>query len=292
MKERIIKHIDEQFAQSLNGDAFNSSNGVFKVTYKSFDDLSIPVKRGTDPSLSIKDSIYKTGDLVKGNVKGKDKKVSGEVIEVNKSEDGKFYIIKIQSIKDKKNYTLIPGSIQHIEDRGNLAAVAGQDISARERNAQNVKYNGGNIIWGSLEGRTIDSLYSDPDSDEIIEGPMGTGWKFKFIDELPQGESLFNSFVIDPINTLISSLRSNNIEELKNHLKAVESYCFILYHPQLKDKSDELKALISVVFLEMKNENEAKKYLIQKFPDILERSYGEIRDEQLEQAKSIISNFL
>jgi hypothetical protein len=292
MKNTTIKSLNEYFAQSLDGDSFNSSNGVFKVSYRAYDDLSIPVGRGQDPSLLIKDSIFQTGDLVMGNVKGKEKKIKGEVVEVNKSEDGKFYIIKIQSFKNKKNYTLIPGSIQHIQDRGNVPDSVKLNIASKERNAQNLKFNGGNIIWGSMEGRTIDSLYADPLSKEDIDGPMGTGWKIKFIDSLNQSKTLFNSFVIDPINTLISTLRSNNVEVLKTKLKAAESYCFIFYHPQMKNESEELRALVSILFLEMKNENDPKKFLIQNFPEITGKSYGEVRDEQLAQAQTIINNFL
>ena len=77
MKNTTIKSLNEYFAQSLDGDSFNSSNGVFKVSYRAYDDLSMPVGRGQDPSLLIKDSIFQTGDLVMGNVKGKDKKIKG-----------------------------------------------------------------------------------------------------------------------------------------------------------------------------------------------------------------------
>jgi hypothetical protein len=70
-----IKLINEQFAQSINGDGFNSSNGVFKVDYKAYTDLSLAVGRDPDPSLLVKDSIFQMGDIVKGKVKGNDKKI-------------------------------------------------------------------------------------------------------------------------------------------------------------------------------------------------------------------------
>jgi len=69
-----IKLINEQFAQTLNGDGFNSSNGVFKVNYKAYSDLSISVGRDSDPTLLVKESSFQVGDIVKGNTKGISKK--------------------------------------------------------------------------------------------------------------------------------------------------------------------------------------------------------------------------
>lgn len=292
MKETKIKSIDEYFSQSL-GDSFNSSNGVFKVDYRAYSDLSLPIGRGPDPSLLIKDSVYKNGDLVKGKVKGKKRKIEGEVIETNKSADGKFYIIKIQTFKDKKKYTLIPGSIEFIQDRGNSTNMSTVSIDQKEKNAQNLKYTGGNIVWGSMEGNNIGTFYSDVESnDNIIDGPLDTGWKIKFVDRLPQEKTLFNSFVFDPKSSLIYSLRSYLVDELKNKLKAAESHCFIFHHQDLAKYSEELRSLIAILFLEMKNESEAKKYLIQYFTEINGKSYGEVRDENLQQAKDIIQKFL
>ena len=99
--KRRIKLIDEQFAQSINGDGFNSSNGVFKVNYKAYTDLSLAVGRDPDPSLLVKDSVFQVGDVVKGKIKGGNKNATGEVIETKKATDGKSYVIKIQSLKIK-----------------------------------------------------------------------------------------------------------------------------------------------------------------------------------------------
>lgn len=292
MKETKIKSINEYFSQTL-GDSFNSSNGVFKVNYRTYSDLSLPVGRGPDPSLLIKDSVYKTGDIVRGSVKGMNKKIQGKVIETHKSSDGKYFIIKIQRDANNKIYTLIPGSIQFIEDRGNSINATNMNIGSREKNAQLAKYNGGNIVWGSLEGKDEDELPINPeDNTNIINGPMDTGWKIKFVDILPIGKLLFNSFVIDASNMIIVSVRPNIINEIKDLIKAAESYCFIFYHPDMKEYNDELKCLISILFLEMKNETSAKAKLIEKFSEISVKSYGEVRDENIEKAKSIINKFL
>lgn len=291
MKKSIIKPLNEYFSQTITGDGYNSSNGVFKVNYKAYSDLSIAVGRDPDPSLLIKDSRFKVGDIVKGILSGTTKKkISGEVAEVSKSEDGKFYIIKIQDKKDKKIKTLIPGSIEFVEDRGNSTSALGTNISSREKNAQNLKYNGGNVVWGSLESKSIDDL--DIQDGELIDGPMDTGWNIKLAHELPQGEAKFTSAMIIPEKNLIVCLRDNNIKDLKEKIKAIESYCFFNYHPELMEQPEDLKCIMAIIFLEMKNEQEAKKKLVQEVPLITGKSYGEIKDEHFNNAKNIIDSFL
>ncbi len=289
--KRRIKLISEQFAQSINGDGFNSSNGVFKVDYKAYSDLSLAVGRDPDPSLLVKDSVFQMGDIVKGKIKGRNKKISGEVIEVKKSTDGKSYLIKVQALKDKKNYTLTPGSIEFVKDNGNSQNTSGMSIDSREKNAQNLKYNGGNIIWGSMENKIIDPLYTDID-DKPVSGPMNTGWEIKFVDDLPKEDLIFNSILPDPEKSLMTFSRSAMNPTFLDLLKAAEAFCYFLYHPELSEHPVDLRSLLGVIFLEMKNENDAKKQYIQHFPDLTNRSYGESRDEHHEKAKSIINSFL
>ncbi len=289
--KRRIKLINEQFAQSINGDSFNSSNGVFKVNYKAYSDLSIAVGRDADPSLLIKDSVFQVGDIVKGKSKGTNKKIEGEVIQTSKAIDGKSYIIKIQSLKNKKNYTLIPGSIEFCEDRGNTKNVMGMGINSREKNAQNLKYNGGNIIWGSLENKALDHPYLDVEGDPV-EGPMGTGWKIQFSDDLPEEDLMFNCFVPAPEKNTIHFSRSSVNNVFKDILKAVEAFCYFCYHPELSEETLDLKALLSILFLELKNEMESKKHVIQHFPSLCNKSYGESKDENIEKAREIVNRFL
>jgi hypothetical protein len=292
MKKTVIKSLDEYYSQTLTGDSFNSSNGVFKVDYKPFSDLSISMGREPDPSILIKDSRFQVGDFVKGNVKGKSKKIIGEIIETSKSEDGKFYIIKIQSERNKKTHTLIPGSIEFVEDRGNSTNVMGVNVSARERMAQNTKYSGGNIVWGSLESENRNIIPLNPETDTPIEGPFGTGWRIRFVDEVPQQNPLFNCLSSDPNEKVIFSTVDSNTEHLKNLLKAAEAFLFLAHHDELKETPIDLRTLMSVIFLEIKNELEPKKILIQNFPETTGKSYGECRDEHFDKAKSMIDRFL
>jgi hypothetical protein len=160
-----------------------------------------------------------------------------------------------------------------------------------EKNAQNLKYNGGNIVWGSMENKIIDPLYTDID-DEPVSGPMNTGWKIKFVDSLPKEDLIFNSILADPEQSLMSFSREGTNDAFNDILKAAEAFCYFIHHPELNEYPIDLKSILGVLFLELKNENDAKKQFIQHFPDLTKRSYGESRDEHHDKAKSIINSFL
>ena len=49
---------------------------------------------------------------------------------------------------------------------------------------------------------------------------------------------------------------------------------------------------MSIIFLEMRNEEPAKKILVQNFHPITGKSYGETKDSGVEEAKMLIQNFL
>jgi hypothetical protein len=290
--KNTIKSLNEYFSQTLTGDAFNSSNGVFKVDYKPFQDLSISVGRGPDPSILIKDYVFQVGDLVKGSVQGKKRKITGEIIETFKENDGKSYRIKIQGLKDKKIYSLIPGSIEFTEDRGNTKNLAGLSISSREKMAQNLKYDAGNIVWGSLEGETPHNFLIPLENSDSIEGPFNTGWKVIFCEDLPKSNKIFNGISCNPLSSDIYCINGIGNPLIKDIIKAAEAYCFMKYHKEIIDLDDKIKCLLSIIFLELKNEQEAKKILIQHFPSLTGESYGLCRDLDLEKAKSIINTFI
>jgi len=292
MSKRTIKSLNEYFSQTLSGDGFNSSNGVFKVDYKPFQDLSISVGRDPDPSLLIKDSVFQVGDLVKGTVEGGKKKIKGEVIETSKEKDGKSYRIKIQGLKDKKIYTLIPGSIQFVDDRGNTKNLMGLSISSREKMSQNLKYNGGNVVWGSLEAEDENDVLLPIDNSEKIEGPFNTGWKIIFCDSAPPSNPLFKGVYCNSDTNEIFCLNTLDKSQLKDTIKAAEAFCFMNYHHEIKNVESAIKTLLSIIFLEMKNEMGAKKILVQNFPTLTGESYGECRDRDFEKANSIINQFL
>jgi hypothetical protein len=167
----------------------------------------------------------------------------------------------------------------------------GMTISSREKNAQNLKYDAGNIVWGSLENKALDHPYSDIEGDPV-EGPMGTGWKIQFSDDLPDEDLIFNSFLPAPKEQVIHFSRSSEKDAFKDIIKAAEAFCYFCYHPELSEEPIDLKSLLSILFLELKNELEPKKHVIRYFPSICNKSYGESKDENIEKAREIINRFL
>jgi len=285
-----IRKINEYFSQTLSGDGFNSSNGVFKVNYKAFNDLSMSVGRDPDPSLSIKDSAFQIGDIVKGKVQGSKKKISGEVIRNKKSEDGKSYIIKIKDFKENKIHTLIPGTIEYLEDRGNsVNRTLGSTVTQGERSQKNLKYNGGNVVWGSLENENEE--IGEPLEGETIEGPMSTGWKIVFVGSLGlgEGERILASCSASKETSTIYFIRGGSDNDT---IKAIEAYCFMRFNDELQHLDTPTKALLAVKLLDLKNEQEAKKKLIQYFPEICQVSYGETKDSKDLETDNIIKGFL
>ena len=82
-----IKKLNEQFAQTFSGDGFNSSNGVFRVRYKAFDDLSQAKGREIHPYDYVKGEEFQVGDIVSVNIGGKGKKKMKERGQVNIPQD-------------------------------------------------------------------------------------------------------------------------------------------------------------------------------------------------------------
>jgi hypothetical protein len=289
MAKRRIQSLNEYFAHSLDGDSYNSSNGVFKVNYLPYNDLSMSVGRDPDPSFEIKDSQYQIGDIVKGKVRGRKKEITGEVIETIKSQDGKFYKVRIRSPKNNKIYSLIPGSIEYVQDRGNSRNKMSVNVSSKEKSSQNLKYSGGNIIWGSFENEEEDGVPLE--NNKEIEGPMGTGIKIIIKDSIGSSEFPLDGFDFDENENIIKCKRISDYEELKNSIKAAECYCFFNSHEELKNEDTALKCILCVIFLEKKKELDAKKYIIRNFNTLAGTSYGEAKDDHEKNASEIIKKF-
>ena len=117
MKLRYIKTINEFFDPGVFGDSpgYGGANGVFRVSYKPFKDLSVSV--GPDPNVprTIPGSEYQVGDIVIGQPIDSKKKVGGMVVKVDKAADGKSYryFVMVQSIgsDEKKVMELNPVTV-------------------------------------------------------------------------------------------------------------------------------------------------------------------------------------
>lgn len=119
-----IKSITEFFDPGVFGDSpgYGGANGVFRISYKPFKDLSVSV--GPDPNVPriIQGAQYQVGDLVVGQPIGgkKDERVAGMIVKSYLAEDGKSYRydIMIQSVgdHDQKVVELNPETIQFLND--------------------------------------------------------------------------------------------------------------------------------------------------------------------------------
>lgn len=172
-----IKKLNEQFAQSFSGDGFNSSNGVFKVKYKAFDDLSQAKGREINPYDHINGEEYQIGDIVLARLSGsaKKKKVIAEVISSSRTEDGKGTRFKIRSVQSKKIYTVPSYALEIYDDRGHVekGRTGASTIANREKFLTSLKYNNGNFIWGSMESKNND-MRTDmllKEGDSVLERP-------------------------------------------------------------------------------------------------------------------------
>jgi hypothetical protein len=121
-----IKHLDEFFDPGVFGDSpgYGGANGVFRVSYKPFHDLSVSV--GPDPNVPriIQGAQYQVGDLVIGIPVDKKDKVAGMIVKSYLAPDSKTYCydVMVQSIghEDHKVVELNPETIQFIDqgDKG------------------------------------------------------------------------------------------------------------------------------------------------------------------------------
>ena len=121
---------------------------------------------------------------------------------------------------------------------------------------------------------------------------MGTGITIILKDSVNDSEHKLDGFLYDREKNTLECKRTNNYEDLKNSIKGAECYTFFNYHDDLQNEDDVLKCMICILFLEVKKELDAKKYLLRNFDKIAGTSYGEAKDEYLEKAKEMIKGRL
>jgi hypothetical protein len=163
----MIKKLNEQFAQTFSGDGFNSSNGVFKVKYKPYDDLSQAKGRVINPYDHIRGEEIQTGDFVKARIRTQKNTIIAEVVSVKRTADGKGSIFKIKDSKNNKIYNLPSYALEIYTDNGNVVTSgnsSGTTVSNREKFLTSLKYNAGNFVWSALESKSNeDILFSTED---------------------------------------------------------------------------------------------------------------------------------
>jgi hypothetical protein len=99
---KYIKNISEFQDTGIFGDSYGGGNGIFKITYKPYSDLSVTV--GPDPDIprNINGSQFQIGDIVIGVPVDEEKKlIAGMVVRVEKDIDNKGYKTYIQAAPSK-----------------------------------------------------------------------------------------------------------------------------------------------------------------------------------------------
>ena len=162
-----IKRLNEYFSQQSLGDGFNSSNGVFKVSYKPYADLAI-VKGRDAFSDAVAGEEINIGDHVKGLVlRNPKKEIAGEVVKKWKSENDSHYEFSVKSISNNKVYRIVPSSIELIKSSGYTNNTLGANVAAGEVVSNAMAQ--GQRIWGSYESLEPEAVLQDTKPEEVNE---------------------------------------------------------------------------------------------------------------------------
>lgn len=279
-----IKRLNEQFAQTFSGDGFNSSNGVFRVRYRSYDDLSHSRGREIHPYDYVKGEEFQPGDLVTAKLRGSQNKIEAIIVSSTRTEDGKSTNFKIRSLKSNKIYTVPVFALEFAGDRGNLnmersKSRSGSTIANKQKFLTSLRYNAGNFIWGSLESKN-----NITKSDILLKEGSGSLERPGIIDPTFQ-VSLIDSNHVDYSKHVENFKKLGIVYTVKEEKK-------IFLH---KDDSNFSKLkddhLIVIEALEIaKIISEGRKNIDEKFQDILAAQI--LRNKGYKDAyKTIASNF-
>ena len=125
-----IKTMNEYFDTGAFGDTYGygGANGVLKINYKPFNDLSVQVGQDPDKETTLKGSEFQLGDVVITEPLDSKKKVIGVIVRSfrNSEGDGYRYFIQVYN-KGKKTERVIEVKSNVIEfaqggDHGNMEA--------------------------------------------------------------------------------------------------------------------------------------------------------------------------
>jgi hypothetical protein len=123
-----IKTINEYFDAGVFGDTYGygGANGILKINYKPFSDLSVSVGQDPDIETTVKGAEFQIGDVVIAQPLESKKKVIGVIVRSFRNTDGKEYRYFVQVYnKGKKTERVIEvksDAIQFAEggDHGNI----------------------------------------------------------------------------------------------------------------------------------------------------------------------------
>ena len=295
-----IKKLNEQFAQSFSGDGFNSSNGVFKVKYLSYDDLSQARGREINPYDHVKGEEFQAGDIVLAKLKsGKGrKKIEAVIVSSSKSEDGKSLSFKIRSLNTNKIHSVPVHAIEFAQDRGHVnteRGKSGSTISNKQKFLTSLKYNAGNFIWGSLESKKnnlkSDILLNESGSNIERPGLIDPSVRIVLINSAnPDYQTHIENFKklgilysIPEEKTIFINKEDPNFSKLTdNHLLVIEALEIAKFVSANKQNIDEkFQDVLAAQILRKKGLKEAYKTIASNFIKKHGVSYGECADSMV-----------
>jgi hypothetical protein len=301
-----IKKLNEQFAQSFSGDGFNSSNGVFKVKYKAYDDLSQAKGREIHPYDHVKGEEFQAGDLVLVNLGTKSKKkMKGEIISSSRTEDGKSTRFKVKSIKTNRIYTVPVYALEFLEDNGNVTRKKGGNgstIANKEKMLTSLKYNNGNFIWGSLESKKL-NMKSDmllKEGDSVMERPsiIDPSMNVVLIDDthpdyathIENFKKLGSIYTIPENKSIYIHKKDPSFSKFNdNHLVVIEAVEIAKMISKDRNAVDEkYNDVLAAQILRNKGLKEAYKIIASNFLKKYGTSYGEYVDEFIPSMKQYL----
>lgn len=291
-----IKKLNEQFAQTFRGDGFNSSNGVFKVKYKAFDDLSQAKGREINPYDHIRGEEYQIGDIVLARLSSNDKKkkVRAEVLSSTRTEDGKGTKFKIRSLQSKKIYTVPSYALEIYDDRGHVekGRSGGSTIANREKFLMSLKYNHGNFIWGSMESKNND-MRTDmllKEGDSVLERPsiIDPSIKVVLIDtnhpdydlHIDNFKKLGGIYTVPENKSIYIHKQDPNFSKFNDsHLVVIEAVEIAKMLSKDSSVDEKYSDVLAAQILRNKGQKEAYKIIASNFLKKHGVSYGEAVDE-------------
>jgi len=299
-----IQRLNEQFAQTFSGDGFNSSNGVFKVKYKAFDDLSQPKGREINPYDHVKGEEFQVGDVVLVKLRGKKskKKIQAVIVSTSRTDDGKTTNFKVRSVNTNKVYNVPVFAIEFLQDRGNvirgMAKTGGSAISNKAKFLTSLKYNAGNFVWGSLESKQSDRtdiLLKEGSKELERPGIIDPSVQVALIDsDHPDYKKHIENFkrmgivynIPEEKKIFIHKGDSNFSKLNDNHILAIEALqvakMMTLNETEIDEKYNDV---LAAQILRNKGYKEAYKIIASNFESRHGISYGEITDSLLPKMK-------
>jgi hypothetical protein len=291
-----IKKINEQFAQTFSGDGFNSSNGVFKVRYKSYDDLSKAKGREINPFDTVKGEEYGVGDVVIAKVKGK--KIKAEILSSIRTENGKSLVFKIKSLDTNKTYKVPHYALEFYEDKGhvNPRNQGASTISNKQKFLTSLRYNAGNFIWGSLESKNNnmrkDTLLIEGSSDIRRPGIIDPSFHVVLVDEsnpdytrhIENFKKMGIVYSVLEDKCIYINKKDPKFSKINDHhllvIEALESAKMILKNSAsvLDERS---KDILAAQILRKKGHKDAYRLIASNFENKHGISYGECADKIL-----------